>query len=99
MSGASRASSRSAGARPRAATWASPFSSNLDSTVSALAKTGTEASYIDSDMDILLLQHRPARPCGPARSEEHTSELQSLMRISYAVFCFKKKKHITHTNL
>src|SRR3546814_10342246 len=30
--------------------------------------------------------------CG-ARSEEHTSELQSLMRISYAVFCLKKKKH------
>src|SRR3546814_6338044 len=45
----------------------------------------------------------PARDCasggaggtsgrGPARSEEHTSELQSLMRISYAVFCLKKKK-------
>src|SRR3546814_5974816 len=30
-----------------------------------------------------------------ARSEEHTSELQSLMRISYAVFCLKKKKTIT----
>src|SRR3546814_1349232 len=29
----------------------------------------------------------------PVRSEEHTSELQSLMRISYAVFCLKKKKH------
>src|SRR3546814_11662511 len=29
-----------------------------------------------------------------ARSEEHTSELQSLMRISYAVFCLKKKKEI-----
>src|SRR3546814_1121727 len=28
----------------------------------------------------------------PNRSEEHTSELQSLMRISYAVFCLKKKK-------
>src|SRR3546814_4165693 len=28
---------------------------------------------------------------GPGRSEEHTSELQSLMRISYAVFCLKKK--------
>src|SRR3546814_9825875 len=28
-----------------------------------------------------------------ARSEEHTSELQSLMRISYAVFCLKKKNH------
>src|SRR3546814_4932562 len=32
-----------------------------------------------------------------ARSEEHTSELQSLMRISYAVFCLKKKKH--HYNM
>src|SRR3546814_4150947 len=31
-----------------------------------------------------------------ARSEEHTSELQSLMRISYAVFCLKKKKNITN---
>src|SRR3546814_12709223 len=30
------------------------------------------------------------------RSEEHTSELQSLMRISYAVFCLKKKKKQTH---
>src|SRR3546814_2422028 len=30
----------------------------------------------------------------PARSEEHTSELQSLMRISYAVFCLKKKKDL-----
>src|SRR3546814_9153859 len=29
------------------------------------------------------------------RSEEHTSELQSLMRITYAVFCLKKKKHTT----
>src|SRR3546814_2215097 len=34
----------------------------------------------------LSLDHR-------RRSEEHTSELQSLMRISYAVFCLKKKKH------
>src|SRR3546814_6655325 len=33
-----------------------------------------------------------ARPVAPSRSEEHTSELQSLMRISYAVFCLKKKK-------
>src|SRR3546814_4135774 len=31
-----------------------------------------------------------------SRSEEHTSELQSLMRISYAVFCLKKKTHKTH---
>src|SRR3546814_10022090 len=33
---------------------------------------------------------------GAARSEEHTSELQSLMRISYAVFCLKKKNKINH---
>src|SRR3546814_3362567 len=32
----------------------------------------------------------------PFRSEEHTSELQSLMRISYAVFCLKKKKKTQH---
>src|SRR3546814_10740196 len=37
------------------------------------------------------------RACrAPARSEEHTSELQSLMRISYAVFCLKKKKTDLH---
>src|SRR3546814_5942067 len=34
----------------------------------------------------------------PARSEEHTSELQSLMRISYAVFCLKKKTSNTNIN-
>src|SRR3546814_13121341 len=45
----------------------------------------------------------PSAPGGgrrvpPGRSEEHTSELQSLMRISYAVFCLKKKKEkLTNT--
>src|SRR3546814_3883607 len=43
-------------------------------------------------------QNKPTRCMGkqfplPVRSEEHTSELQSLMRISYAVFCLKKKNH------
>src|SRR3546814_13947437 len=38
------------------------------------------------------------RACSRHRSEEHTSELQSLMRISYAVFCLKKKKRHT-TNI
>src|SRR3546814_8853946 len=57
---------------------------------------------------------RPARSSSPARtarvqgsqpidgyprSEEHTSELQSLMRISYAVFCLKKKIHNTNTHI
>src|SRR3546814_10916682 len=49
-----------------------------------------------------LLRARPPYAAGPSmgysrrsgRSEEHTSELQSLMRISYAVFCLKKKKII-----
>src|SRR3546814_4233880 len=40
--------------------------------------------------DVRLLGPRPLDGLG--RSEEHTSELQSLMRISYAVFCLKKKK-------
>src|SRR3546814_4478019 len=35
---------------------------------------------------------------GRDRSEEHTSELQSLMRISYAVFCLQKKKDTQHRN-
>src|SRR3546814_1217272 len=41
-------------------------------------------------------EHRAAPALREVRSEEHTSELQSLMRISYAVFCLKKKRH-THS--
>src|SRR3546814_6883210 len=39
-----------------------------------------------------LQEHFAGNPSLRTRSEEHTSELQSLMRISYAVFCLKKKK-------
>src|SRR3546814_16150750 len=47
-------------------------------------------------LDAAMARQRRWPPAAP-RSEEHTSELQSLMRISYAVFCLKKKKikHIT----
>src|SRR3546814_10433198 len=54
--------------------------------------------------DALLDEYDPGRPSAridaifgdlESRSEEHTSELQSLMRISYAVFCLKKKKNHT----
>src|SRR3546814_8369355 len=53
-----------------------------------------------TDRGIALLEDAYGRDGD--RSEEHTSELQSLMRISYAVFCLKKKKHhgstyATHT--
>src|SRR3546814_10301552 len=41
------------------------------------------------------LPTRPPIQHDPVRSEEHTSELQSLMRISYAVFCLKKKNKTT----
>src|SRR3546814_1182120 len=40
--------------------------------------------------------HLKAEDMRQGRSEEHTSELQSLMRISYAVFCLKKKKEKTY---
>src|SRR3546814_10051040 len=47
--------------------------------------------------DPSTLEHKSmyASVFGLTRSEEHTSELQSLMRISYAVFCLKKKKSLT----
>src|SRR3546814_7383322 len=47
-------------------------------------------SMTEPDHSIAYLNH--------LRSEEHTSELQSLMRISYAVFCLKKKKKNTKTH-
>src|SRR3546814_5048447 len=47
---------------------------------------------IDEDIAVGPHAETPARR--EIRSEEHTSELQSLMRISYAVFCLKKKKKI-----
>src|SRR3546814_8355557 len=59
-------------------------------------------------IDEILKQPEVARDLGPAeheedddgtRSEEHTSELQSLMRISYAVFCLKKKTNTKNTNI
>src|SRR3546814_4970228 len=40
--------------------------------------------------------HTGSHAAGQARSEEHTSELQSLMRISYAVFCLQQKKYLIY---
>src|SRR3546814_7660201 len=58
------------------------------------ARTGPACSPLPSTSKPPSLRRRPpsstTRSLG--RSEEHTSELQSLMRISYAVFCLKKKK-------
>src|SRR3546814_1830625 len=51
----------------------------------------------DSFLDEVILDDKGGRMF-VCRSEEHTSELQSLMRISYAVFCLKKKNHMHTTN-
>src|SRR3546814_1612072 len=56
-----------------------------------IARDGT-LELATGDMPLL------AQDAAAARSEEHTSELQSLMRISYAVFCLKKKKNKKTTN-
>src|SRR3546814_3206323 len=45
----------------------------------------------DAIANLLAFKQEPEFVCDGVRSEEHTSELQSLMRISYAVFCLKKK--------
>src|SRR3546814_6111343 len=46
--------------------------------------------------DVAGARGQPADSVGGLRSEEHTSELQSLMRISYAVFCLKTKTNLKH---
>src|SRR3546814_3830806 len=56
----------------------------FDPTLDVCAKQHQQTSRVGSNNALAIL---------PGRSEEHTSELQSLMRISYAVFCLKKKKH------
>src|SRR3546814_1945874 len=56
----------------------------------AIAPCGAGAGVAENAVLVGIERHRLAM-----RSEEHTSELQSLMRISYAVFCLKKKTHIT----
>src|SRR3546814_5301366 len=55
---------------------------------------------IPIDREFPQMRHRHHRGKGRMRSEEHTSELQSLMRISYAVFCLKTKTiHTRHGNI
>src|SRR3546814_8720883 len=63
-------------------------------------KVGEKRDYYDATCDVGVTVTTPDRveelSC-PDRSEEHTSELQSLMRISYAAFCLTKTEHPTHT--
>src|SRR3546814_4006456 len=66
--------------------------SGLAAQVAPLAKLLAEQEVKIAD-ELLSVQGPPV-DIGGYRSEEHTSELQSLMRISYAVFCLKKKKQL-----
>src|SRR3546814_6397735 len=65
----------------------------MSSTAGTLSRGDLEAVSILDEVDIPNLPGFKARVIDE-RSEEHTSELQSLMRISYAVFCLKKKTKI-----
>src|SRR3546814_4233842 len=58
---------------------------------------GAGMLLVHVDDDGFIRFFAPAAFAFAQRSEEHTSELQSLMRISTAVFCLKKKKHTTKT--
>src|SRR3546814_2117460 len=66
-----------------------PFRSNKNAPVSPASRTTSDKCSSSRSSRILPLV---IRPTSSRRSEEHTSELQSLMRISYAVFFLKKKK-------
>src|SRR3546814_1039654 len=64
-----------------------PVGGDAPVTVQTMTNTPT------SDATATIDQIRRCEDAGVLRSEEHTSELQSLMRISYAVFCLQKKKN------
>src|SRR3546814_6247074 len=83
---------------------AHPASPTVQAKLGEIARIITRAAELagDEGRAIIWFRHQPIPGFGKtaeelveegkARSEEHTSELQSLMRISYAVFCLKKKK-------
>src|SRR3546814_2438855 len=59
-----------------------------------IVSPGSADAAFDQEPSALRRTGKTLCRAGSHRSEEHTSELQSLMRISYAVFCLKKKKNI-----
>src|SRR3546814_3877226 len=71
---------------------------NIDETLKAAASRAIGITDKGSVSVVLVPadEYASLRTLDTERSEEHTSELQSLMRISYAVFCLKKKKKYYH---
>src|SRR3546814_5205246 len=73
-----------------------PYTTLFRSNGGRAAKLRSAKPQVTPSTDDSTSGSRRASPCSSGalvRSEEHTSELQSLMRISYAVFCLKKKNH------
>src|SRR3546814_7894727 len=72
---------------------------NLDGFAMTPAMLRGLAAQAAGGVDLIVAEAAMGLFDGAGRSEEHTSELQSLMRISYAVFCLKKTKHNKITTL
>src|SRR3546814_8709287 len=76
-----------------------PIVANMNGLLNAITETEKEMISAERVMDYsnLAAEENDAGPDRsiPTRLEDHTSELQSLMRISYAVFCLKKKNKYT----
>src|SRR3546814_5188666 len=70
----------------------SPYEGERDAALAAAERMATARGMSLHEAASVGAPPPPRREDLFARSEEHTSELQSLMRISYAVFCLKKKK-------
>src|SRR3546814_6594181 len=82
-----RAERQSAGRGRQGRAWASPAGNLYVSTIVRLRPTDPPAATLALVAAVAVEE---------TRSEEHTSELQSLMRISYAVFCLKKNNQQSH---
>src|SRR3546814_1806664 len=75
----------------------SPFANVGERTVSVQITSVVRASPSSFQVKWTETAYERGSLAGTSRSEEHTSELQSLMRISYAVFCLKKKTNQSNT--
>src|SRR3546814_4804514 len=74
--------------------WTSVIEEDLGEMIEAGQRIGAAVAQMDRRIGMQITLPPDAKRVKPnLRSEEHTSELQSLMRISYAVFCLKKKKN------
>src|SRR3546814_1579361 len=79
-----------------------PYTTLFRSRLADSEMTGLWQATGEAALAVRRKQPRRSRPMSARkspRSEEHTSELQSLMRISYAVFCLKKKNKKTRENI